>query len=93
MSSLEPVTSKDINELPQEEVKKMLGEISKKQQTVYEKKLCIVKINTEIKEIEKILYKKCKHKWAKEQYDTGPYDDRWYICSICNLYRNKYFYT
>ena len=46
----------------------------------------------EIKELEKFVWKNCKHEWV--YLDDGDYYSRIkYKCKHCNLYRNQYMYN
>lgn len=46
-----------------------------------------------IKKLESEIYKKCNHKWKRDDYSYGPYDKAEYICEHCSLYRNDYMYN
>ena len=47
---------------------------------------------SEIKELEKFVWRNCKHEWV--YLDDGDYYSRIkYKCKHCNLYRNQYMYN
>ena len=74
-----------------DEVTKLIEERAQLQTSIYNAETIIRESKQNIKNIEKLLFKKCNHKW---QYDYNcAFDDHTkHFCSFCKVWKNRYWY-
>ena len=73
------------------EIKSLLEQRDNMNQEITQAENTRRRMKENIKDIEKQLFRKCKHKW---EYDQGcAFDDHTkYFCSICKVWNNHYWY-
>ena len=75
-----------------DEVMTLIEQKDTMQSEIYKAENKIRTLTEKIKEIDKLLFKKCKHKW---KYDHGcAFDEHTkHFCSVCGVWKNYYWYA
>ena len=66
-------------------VKQLIKQKQKNSNEIYDCQKSITILTKSNQEIDKQLYKLCKHKWERDYTDYGPYSRPSHICQICGL--------